>query len=97
MPSMSPTENRWVGSSPNSSSIWRMIASPMGAIITAVAVFEIHMDRNAAATMKPRTMRAGPPPTQAMMLRAMRRCRSHFSMVSAIMNPPRNRTIVLLK
>ena len=39
------------------------MASAIGTIVTAVAVFEIHMDKNAAATMKPNTMRAGPPPT----------------------------------
>jgi hypothetical protein len=69
----------------------------MGTIITAVAVFEIHIERKAAAIMNPRMIRAGPPPTAWMMFRAMRRWRFHLSMVSAIMKPPRNSTIVLLK
>ena len=63
----------------------------------AVAVFEIHIERNPAATMNPSTIREGPPPIVRMILRAMRLCRFHFSIVRAIMKPPRNRTIVLLK
>ena len=39
---------------PAVSSTWSTIASPIGTIITAVAVLEIHMERKAAATMKPR-------------------------------------------
>ncbi len=97
MPSMSEIVNAWLSSSPNESSILSTIASPMGTIITAVAVSEIHIERNAAAIMKPRTLRAGPPPTAWMMLSAMRRCRFHFCIVSAIMKPPMYRTIVLLK
>ena len=73
------------------------MASPIGTIITAVAVLDIHIDRNAAAAMKPSTIRAGPPPTIWMMASAMRRCRFHFSMVRAIMKPPMNSTIVLLR
>ena len=97
MPSMTPTEKECVSSSPNSFSSSRMMASPIGTIMMAVAVLETHMDRNAAATMKPSTIRDGPPPIIRMILRAIRRCRFHFSMVSAIMKPPRNSTIVLLK
>ena len=69
----------------------------MGIIMIAVAVLEIHIDRNAAAIMKPRTMRPAPPPTVRMIHSAIRRCRFHFSIVRAIMKPPRNRTMVLLK
>jgi len=36
---------------PAVSSTWSTIASPMGTIITAVAVLAIHIDRKAAATM----------------------------------------------
>ena len=98
MPSMRATENVWVRSWPNSSSIWSTIARPMGIIITAVAVLEIHMDRNAAANMKPRMMRSAPAPDGADDRQsAIRRCRFHFSMVRAIMKPPRNSTMVLLK
>ena len=77
MPSISPTANLWVPGSPAAmrSSTCNTIATPIGSMVTAVAVFEIHIDRNAAAIMKPSTMRAGPPPTRRMMLSAMRRCR----------------------
>src|SRR5699024_9864736 len=34
-----------------------MMAKPIGTIIIAVAVFEIHMDKNPVATMKPRIIR----------------------------------------
>ena len=74
-----------------------MMASPIGTIMTAVAVLETHIDRNAAATMKASTIRDGPPPMVRMILSAIRRCRFHFSMVRAIMKPPKNSTIVLLK
>ena len=97
IPSMIDTEKARVRPRPNCSSMRRMTASPTGTIMIAVAVFEIHMERKAAASMKPSTMRAGPPPTARMTQRAIRRCTSHFSIVSAIMKPPRKRTIVLLK
>ena len=83
--------------SPARSSTWRMIARPIGTVITAVAVFEIHIDRNADAAMNPSTIRAGPPPMRWMMPSAIRRCRFHLCMVSAIMNPPIKRMIVLLR
>ena len=38
-------------------------ARAMGSIMVAVAVFEIHMDRNAVPSMKPRMMRFGLVPT----------------------------------
>ena len=63
MPSIRPTVNL-CARSPKRSSTCSTMARPMGTIITAVAVFEIHMERKAAATMKPSTMRAGPPPTK---------------------------------
>ena len=68
----------------------------MGTIMMAVAVLEIHMERNAAATMKPRMMRDGPPPIRRMIHSAIRLCSRHFSIVTAIMKPPMKRKIVLL-
>ncbi len=68
----------------------------MGTIMIAVAVLEIHMERKAAAIMKPRTRRVGPPPIRRMTHNAMRLCSRHFSMVTAIMKPPIKRKIVLL-
>jgi len=49
-----------------------MIAIPMGSIMMAVAVLDIHMDRNAAAIMNPSTILAGPPPTTRMIQSAIR-------------------------
>ena len=57
---------------------------------------EIHIERKAAAIMKPRMMRAGPPPIRRMTQSAIRLCSIHFSMVTAIMKPPMKRKIVLL-
>ncbi len=63
----------------------------MVTIIMVVAVLLIHMDRPAVASMKPRVMRWGVVPTRLMACRAMRRCSPHFSMVTAMRKPPRNR------
>jgi hypothetical protein len=68
----------------------------MGTIMMAVAVLEIHIERKAAATMKPRMMREGPPPIRRMIHSAMRLCSDHFSIVRAIMKPPMKRKTVLL-
>ena len=62
MPSMTATENARVRSGPNCSSIRRITAKPTGSIMIAVAVLEIHMERKAAASMKPSTIRAALPP-----------------------------------
>ncbi len=97
MASITATENVWVVSRPKSSSMRTTIASPMGIIMIAVAVLEIHIDKKAPANMKPRMMRSAPPPTVRMIQSAIRRWRFHFSIVRAIMNPPRNKTMVLLK
>ena len=78
-------------------SICETMAKPMGTIIMAVAVLDIHMDKNAAAAMNPSTILEGPPPMRRMIKSAMRRCNCHFSMVKAIIKPPMNRKIVLLK
>jgi len=51
MPSMRATVNVRECLTPAVSSTWSTIASPMGTIITAVAVLAIHIDRKAAATM----------------------------------------------
>ena len=63
----------------------------MGSIISVVAVFDTHMDRNPVASIMPRMMRFGCTPTWRRVSSAMRRCRFHFSMAMAIRKPPRNR------
>ena len=67
---------------------WAMIAIPIGSIITLVAVFEIHIDSAAVATMKPRMMLVTLVPMSRMMFNAMRLCSPHFSIAIAIRNPP---------
>ena len=71
--------------------IVRMIATAIGIIIMAVAVFEIHIERNAVATMNPSTSRLGLVPVTRMICRAMRRCSPHRCIAMAMMNPPRKR------
>ena len=63
----------------------------MGSIISAVAVFETHIDRNPVASIIPSTIRRGDSPTRRSVSSAMRRCRFHFSIAMAIRKPPRNR------
>ena len=65
----------------------------MGNIIAAVAVFEIHMEMKAVATMNPSTSRRGLVPTADTMARAIRRCSPQRSMVTAMKNPPMKRKI----
>jgi hypothetical protein len=73
------------------------MARPIGTIIIAVAVLDIHIDKNDEAIINPKTILLGPPPINLMIKRAIRLWRFHFSIVRAIMNPPRKRKIVLLK
>ena len=73
-----------------------MIATAIGIIIIAVAVFEIHIERNAVATMNPSTRRLGLVPTRRMICNAIRRCRPHRCIDMAMMNPPRKRKITSL-
>jgi hypothetical protein len=68
-----------------------MTAIPIGNIIAAVAVFEIHMDTKAVATTKPKRRRLGSPPIARMMVSAILRWRFHSSMAAAMQMPPRKR------
>ena len=72
------------------------IASAIGNIMMAVAVFEIHIDSTAAESIKPSTRCAGRPPASRMIFRAMRRCKCQRSIASASKKPPRNKKIVEL-
>src|SRR5690625_473954 len=60
----------------------------------AVAVFEIHIDRNPVAIMNPRMIRFVFVPIMEIIVKAIRRCKFHFSMSKAIINPPMNKKIV---
>ena len=70
--------------------------TPMGSIITAVAVLETHMLRNAVASMNPATIWAGLVPITRTVRRAILRCRFQRCMASASRNPPMNRKMMLL-
>ena len=65
------------------------IAIPMGSIITAVAVFDIHMDKKAVAIIKPKIIFRTSVPIKLMMFKAIRLCKFHFSMESASIKPPK--------
>ncbi len=73
-----------------------MIATAIGIIIIVVAVFEIHIERNAVAIMNPSTRRRGLVPTRRMMCSAIRRCRFHRCIDIAMMTPPRKRKLTSL-
>ena len=64
------------------------IAIPIGSIITVVAVFEIHIDRAAVATMNPRMMLFTFVPISRIIFSAMRLCSPHFSIPIASRKPP---------
>ena len=64
-----------------------MTARPMGSIINAVAVLEIHIERKAVASMKPSTIRVGLVPTTRTTWRAILRCSPQRWIPSAKMNP----------
>ena len=67
---------------------------PMGSIITAVAVFETHMETNPVAIMKPAIIGPGLLPMMDRVMRAIRRCRFQRCMAKAMRKPPRNRKMI---
>lgn len=67
---------------------------PMGSIMSVVAVFDTHIDRNAVAIIMPSTMRRGCVPTRRRVRRAMRRWRFHFCIAMAMRNPPTKRNTI---
>ena len=68
----------------------------MGTIINVEAVLDIHIDRTAVASMKPKTIAPGDVPTRLMTLSAIRWCRFQRSMPRATMKPPSNRMTIWL-
>ena len=64
------------------------IAIAIGNIITAVAVFDIHIDINAVAIIKPRIIFTMLVPIRLIIFNAIRLCKFHFSMAIAIIKPP---------
>ena len=89
-------EKFFAASAPNSFSILRTIAKPIGSIIRAVAVFDIHIERNAVAMINPTTIEAGLPPKVLIIFKAILLCKSHSSIANASRNPPKNRKITEL-
>ncbi|OQA59728.1 MAG: hypothetical protein BWY45_00585 [Euryarchaeota archaeon ADurb.Bin294] len=72
-----------------------IIATAIGIIIIAVAVFEIQSEMKAVAIIKPRMICFGLVPVRRIIVRAILRCRFHFCMAAAMINPPRKRKMVL--
>ena len=68
-----------------------MTAMPMGIIMAAVAVLEIHSEMKAVAPRMPASSRRGSLPTRSMIPRAIRRWRFHCCMAAAIPMPPAKR------
>ena len=59
-------------------------------------MFDIHIERNALAIIKPIIIETGLPPNRVMILRAILLCKPHLSIERAIIKPPRNRKIIEL-
>ena len=68
-----------------------IIANPTGRIIIEVAVFEIHIDKNAVAIINPRITFDFFDPVNLIIFKANLLCRFHFSIARAIINPPTNK------
>ena len=93
IPNKTDFEKFFVSSLPNSFSIFVITASAIGSIITAVAVFEIHIDRKAPENINPNKIEFAVPPNIEIIFRAIRLCNPQFSMAIASINPPINRKI----
>ncbi len=70
--------------------------TPMGIIMTAVAVLDTHIDRNPVAIMKPATTIVGLVPMARTVRNAMRRWRFQRCIASATRKPPMKRKMMLL-
>ena len=82
-------------SSPRASGLTSaMTESPIGSIMTAVAVLDTHIERKPVATMNPSTSCFGCVPTRRTVRSAIRRCRFQRCSARARKKPPMNRKIV---
>ncbi len=72
-----------------------MIAIAMGTIIIAVAVFDIHIERNAVAIMNPKMSMRELEPALLRIISAIRSCKPQRCMDIAMIKPPRKRKITL--
>ncbi len=73
IPSNNPTEYFPIFCCPRLSSSFKMIDNAMGTIIMAVAVFDIHMESNDVASIKPSKILPGLIPNEIKILSAIRR------------------------
>ncbi len=83
------SENTFVGR------IVAMIAIAIGIIIIAVAVFDIHIERNAVAIINPRIRRLGLVPVILIIFNAILLWSPHLCIDMAMIKPPRKRKITL--
>ena len=72
---------------------WFITASAAGMSIIVVAVFEIHMERKYAASIKPNRSLVGVSPTFFKIPLATLVCKCHFSIANAKTNPPIKRNM----
>ncbi len=70
------------------------MANAMGIIIIADAVLDIHIERNAVATMNPKMSLFELVPVRHMIWRAIRLCRFHRCIAAAMRKPPMKRKTV---
>ena len=66
----------------------------MGISISAVAVFDNHIERNPVAIINPSTKRCGCPPIIRNIFNAILLCRFHFSTATARIKPPMNSRMI---
>lgn len=66
------------------------IANAFGTIVNAVAVFEIHMERNAVTMIMPKRSILGFNPKIKTVFRAILECKFHLTIATEKMNPPKN-------
>jgi hypothetical protein len=71
--------------------------SAIGTIIIAVAVFDTHIDKNHVVIMNPKRIFRGLVPNNIRVIKAIRRCKFHFSIARATIKPPIKRKITWLK
>ena len=73
------------------------MANAIGNIMVVVATFDNIAEINAVASINPNTILDGLLPVKSKILRAMRLCKFHFSIVRASKKPPKKINIVELK
>lgn len=70
---------------------WLATEMPIGSIIIAVAVLDIHMDKKPVAIIKPKMTFFSLVPTTLIILKAIRLCNPDRSMAKPTTKPPINK------